>query len=107
METLSVVKDLILDFAQKIADAKCQDTLNQSVVDIKKDFVSKMTAIRNEIPTYLYINYNHNITEEEAKEVFANVKSFALRHYVFFTPYGEEFPKPWPRQNFLVPLQAI
>ncbi len=23
------------------------------------------------------------------------------------TPYGEEFPKPWPRQNFLVPLQAI
>lgn len=25
----------------------------------------------------------------------------------FITPYGEEFPKPWPRQNFLVPLQAI
>ena len=23
------------------------------------------------------------------------------------TPYGEEFPKPWPCQNFLVPLQAI
>ena len=23
------------------------------------------------------------------------------------TSYGEEFPKPWPRQNFLVPLQAI
>jgi hypothetical protein len=25
----------------------------------------------------------------------------------YITPYGEEFPKPWPRQNFLVPLQAI
>lgn len=23
------------------------------------------------------------------------------------TPYGEEFPKPWPRQKFIVPLQAI
>ena len=25
----------------------------------------------------------------------------------YVSPYGEEFPKPWPCQDFLVPLQAI
>ena len=92
METLSVVRDLILDFAQKIADAKCQGNLNQSIVDIKKDFVSKMMAIRGQMPSYLYINYNQNITEEEAKEVFDNIKSFALSNYVLGIPLPQYSP---------------
>lgn len=92
METLSVVKDLVLDFAQKIADAKCKGCLNQSILDIKKDFVSKMMAIRNEIPSYLYINYNQNITEEEAKEIFANIKFVALSHYFFYIPLPQYAP---------------
>jgi hypothetical protein len=29
------------------------------------------------------------------------------KNWLNTSPYGEEFPKPWPRQNFLVPLQAI
>ena len=92
METLSVVRDLILDFAQKIANAKCQGNLNQSVVDIKRDFVSKMMAIRNEVPSYLYINYNQNITEEEAKEVFVNIKSDALCSFCFAIPLPQYAP---------------
>ena len=92
METFSVVKDLILDFAQKIADTKCQGNLNQSVVDIKKDFVSKMMAIRNKMPSYLYINYNQNITEEEAKEVFDNIKSCVLGNYVLGIPLPQYTP---------------
>ena len=92
MEILSVVRDLILDFAQKIANAKCQGNLNQSVVDIKRDFVSKMMAIRNEVPSYLYINYNQNITEEEAKEVFVNIKSDALCSFCFAIPLPQYAP---------------
>lgn len=92
METPSVVKDFILDFAQKIADARCQGNLNQSVEDIKQDFVSKMVAVRNKIPQYLYINYNQNISEEEAEEVFVNIKSNVSGNYRFVIPLPQYAP---------------
>lgn len=92
METFSVVRDLILDFAQKIADVRCQGNLNQSDEDIKKDFVSKMMAVRNKMPTCLYINYNQNISEEEAEEVFVNIKSNVSGSYRFVIPLPQYAP---------------
>ncbi len=92
MEIFSCVKDLILDFAQKIAEAKCQGKLSQSVEDIKKDFVSKMMATRDKLPQFLYINYNRDITETEVKEVFKKIKSKALKHYFFHIPLPQYAP---------------
>lgn len=92
MEILSCIKDLILDFAQKIAEAKIQGNLHQSIAGIKKDFVSKMMATRDKLPLFLYINYNQDITEAEAKELFESIKAVALCNFRLHIPLPQYAP---------------
>ena len=51
---------------------------------------------------YGFVKDNHRFYDGTTE----NYKRFVNNLYKK-SPYGEEFPKPWPRQNFLVPLQAI
>lgn len=89
MEVLSYVKDLLLDYANKKAELKSNGESKDKYEVIDKEFVSNMMVLRDRFPEYLFVNYDKNITEEEAKEVFKKIKANVSNRY--FIPY---FPKP-------------
>ena len=89
MEVLSYVKDLLLDYANKKAELKSNGESKDKCEALDKEFVSNMMVLRDRFPEYLFVNYDKNITEEEAKEAFKKIKANVLNRYSI--PY---FPKP-------------
>lgn len=81
MYTLNKVRDLVLDFAQKTAEAYCYHEGNQDVLNSLRDgFVKNMLSVRDQMPARLFLNYDH-ITEEEAATVFQKIKSSVQNTY--------------------------
>ena len=64
MRILSHVKTLLLDFAQKTAEAKCNNEDKSVLEAIKNDFVNKMLQVRDWFPSMLFINYD-KISEKD------------------------------------------
>ena len=89
MEVLSFVKDLLLDYANKKAKLKSNGESKDKYEALDKEFVSNMIVLRDRFPEYLFVNYDKDITEEEAKEVFKRIKANVSNRYSI--PY---FPKP-------------
>lgn len=74
MEILKFVNELILDFANKTAKAKCNGCSDNEKDIIKNDFLSKMLLLRERYPELLFINYPSDLNEEEASAIFRNIK---------------------------------
>ena len=74
MEILTFVKDLVLDFANKMAKSKCNGGLERERDIIKNDFLSKMLLLRDKYPELLFINYPSDINEKDAKAIFYSIK---------------------------------
>lgn len=89
MEVLSYVKDLLLYYANKKAELKTNSESKDKYEALDKEFVSNMLVLRDRFPEYLFVNYDKNITEEEAKEVFKRIKANVSNRYSI--PY---LPKP-------------
>ena len=89
MEVLSYVKDLLLYYANKKAELKTNSESKDKYEALDKELVSNMLVLRDRFPEYLFVNYDKNITEEEAKEVFKRIKANVSNRYSI--PY---LPKP-------------
>ena len=74
MEILDLVKDLLLDFAKKLAQSKCYGNPEKEKDIVKNDFVTKMLLLRDRYPELLFINYPSDINKEDAKSIFLSIK---------------------------------
>ena len=77
MEILSQVKDLLLDYANKKVLLKSKSDSKEKQEALDKNLVANMMVLRDRFPEYLYISYNQDIMEADAKEVFEKIKSRA------------------------------
>ena len=80
MRILSQVKTLLLDFAQKTAEAKCNNEENSVLEAIKNDFVNKMLHVRDLFPSMLFINYD-KLPEEGAELLYKKIKKYVSNKY--------------------------
>lgn len=92
MEILSQVKDLLLDYANKKVLLKSKSDSKEKQEALDKNLVANMMVLRDRFPEYLYISYNQDIMEADAKEVFEKIKSRALKHYLFHIPLPQYAP---------------
>ena len=67
MKVLSYVKDLLLDYANKKAELKSNGESKDKYEALDKELISNMMVLRDRFPEYLFVNYDKNITEEQAK----------------------------------------
>ena len=84
MFVLNYVKTLLLDFAQKVAEAKCNNKDQNVFFAIKEDFVDKMLDVRDRYPTCLFINYNKDISTKEAYNLFVKIKGYVTDKYCIY-----------------------
>ena len=89
MEILSYVKDLLLDYANKKALLDKNDDSKEKQEALEKEFVENMMILRDRYPELLFVNYDKNISENNAREVFNKIKASVSNRYSI--PY---FPKP-------------
>ena len=80
MRILSHVKTLLLDFAQKTAEAKCNNEDKSVLEAIKNDFVNKMLQVRDLFPSMLFINYD-KISEKDAELFYKKLKEYVSNNY--------------------------
>ena len=92
MEVLSYVKDLVLDYANKKALLKRYGDSKDKQEALDNELVANMMVLRNRFPEYLFINYNQDITEADANEVFAKIQSNVTKNYLFHIPLPQYAP---------------
>lgn len=81
MEILSYVKDLLLDYANKKALLKNNGDSKEKQEALDNNLVANMMVLRDRFPEYLFINYDKNITEDDAREIFKKIKENVSKHH--------------------------
>lgn len=93
MEIISYVKDLLLDYSNKKALLKNNGDSKANQEALDKELVANMMVLRDRFPEYLFINYDKNISEDDAKDVFKKIKaSVSNRYSIQYFPKPQYFP---------------
>jgi len=81
-KTLPFVKDLIVDYANKVNTAKSKgDVAKNELKKIQNEFISNILELRDRYPEYLFVNYEDNISKEEATHIFDVIKKNASNRF--------------------------
>lgn len=81
-KTLPFVKDLLIDYAIKVNSSQLSGNVSEKQLEeYKEDFVVKILALRDRYPEYLFVNYDNEISEEEAAQVFDVIKKNSSKRY--------------------------
>ena len=81
-KTLPFVKDLIVDYANKVNTAKSKgDVAKDELGKYQNEFVSKILILRDRYPEFLFVNYDDNISKEKAAQLFDVIKKNASNRF--------------------------
>ena len=81
-KTLPFVKDLMIDYANKVNSAKMDGKVSEGELKVyKEEFVKKLLVVRDRYPEYLFINYDTDISEEKATQLFNVIKKNSSKRY--------------------------
>ena len=81
-KSLPFVKDLIVDYANKVNDAKTKgDVSKEELVKYRNEFISNILLLRDRYPEFLFVNYDEDLSKEKATQIFEVIKKNASNRF--------------------------
>lgn len=82
LRVLPFVKDIILDYANKVEQYKSQGKFTEEKsIDYRNEFIQRMKVVRDLHPELLLANIDEKVTEEDVNRLFDAIKESASSRY--------------------------
>ena len=82
LRVIPFVKDIILDYANKVEQDKSQGKLTEErSIEYKNEFIQRMKEVRNIFPEFLLAYMDEKLAEEDLVSIFNAIKVSAERRY--------------------------